>query len=98
MKSLNELKKAAFVGFSSVVLALGLFAAPAAMANGNGRGGEHRGDRGHREERGDRDRHREDRDWRGHREDRDWRWGDEGRHGRERWEGRWMNWGDRDDD
>ncbi|MFA6047480.1 MAG: hypothetical protein WCV59_01405 [Parcubacteria group bacterium] len=64
MKSLTSVKKAAFVGVSSLVLALGVFAAPVAFAKENGNSGDHRGDRHseNRDNRGDRgDRHEGDR-------------------------------------
>lgn len=64
MKSLKSLKKATFVGLSSLVLVLGLFAAPAAFAKENGNSGDHDSDRNHRERRDDR---RGDRDHRGDR-------------------------------
>lgn len=85
MKNLNSLKKTVFVGLSSLVLALGLFAAPA-VTLANDRGDHHRGDRHHREDR----RHRDDRHDRD-RHDRD-------RHDRDRHERHRRHRGDREDD
>ena len=79
MKSLKLIKTSAFVGLSSLFLALGLFAAPAAtFAKENGDSGNHQRD--HKENRSDRrDRHQGDRNDRSDKEgrsDRDWNRGE----------------------